>query len=85
MVEARTAVLSARIGAETLETFRRYVQSNGKTASQSIREAVELLAGDVPMPAGEGAVSVDGDAWPWWVWLAGLVALGLVAWWIFKT
>ncbi|GAI68768.1 unnamed protein product, partial [marine sediment metagenome] len=96
MVEAGTAVLSTRIGAETLETFRRYVQANGKTASQSLREAVELLAGDVPaavgdLPAaaaaaaGAGPVSIDGDAWPWWVSVGGFVVLGLVAWWIFKT
>ncbi|GAI66005.1 unnamed protein product, partial [marine sediment metagenome] len=85
------AVLSTRIGAETLETFRRYVQANGKTASQSLREGIELLAGDVPAALGDvpaaaavAAVSVDGDAWPWWVWLLVFVALGLVAWWVFK-
>jgi hypothetical protein len=84
MVEAGTAVLSTRIGAETLETFRRYVQANGKTASQSLREAVELLAGDVPK-IDAPAVAGDVDAWPWWVWLVGAVAVGLVVTWVFKT
>ncbi|GAI62047.1 unnamed protein product [marine sediment metagenome] len=94
MVEAGTAVLSTRIGAETLETFRRYVQANGKTASQSLREGIELLAGDVPAALGDvpaaaavaaGSLSICGITRPWWVWLLVFVALGLVAWWVQTT
>ncbi|MBA7547146.1 hypothetical protein ES705_39548 [subsurface metagenome] len=61
-------VMSVRVDRETYDGFKKCVETEGQTASGSIRAALEsmLEAARIKTAAAEATAKKKADEWPWW-------------------
>ncbi|MBA7547443.1 hypothetical protein ES705_39865 [subsurface metagenome] len=76
--DGRGMVLSVRVDRETYNGFKKCVETEGQTASGSIRDGIEsmLEGARIRAAAAEAAAEKKSQEWPaWWPLAAALIAI----------